>query len=456
MRLERSLGARLWGAALEHLLLPAGDRVFGQRMMARWRFLRQAQWWPRGQIAEYRDKRLRELVAVAFQECEFYRALWRSDGVDFSRVTRASDLHLLPIVTKELLQRADPVSLRRRGVVRFYWASSSGSTGQPVQVAEDRATAGEYRAAFLLALEWAGWRLGDAFLQTGMNLRRDLQRALKDRLLRTSYVSAYDLREQSLARMLNRLRQRNAQFVMGYPGSLEALAVYAAQAGWNRSLRAAVTWGDLLLPAARQRIERSFSTRVFDTYGLGEGIQVAAQCGVGGAYHVHDTETIVEIVDREGKPVPDGTAGRIVLTRLFPGPTPLIRYDSGDLGTLRSDQVCPCGRNLSILGSLIGRQGDVIVTPSGNRLIVHFFTGILEYYREIRAFQIRQISPTQARLLVVPGEGWTAEVGAEAIQRLQQRGADLDFVLEVVPTIPLTRGGKHRFVIAYDDGGNED
>ena len=60
---------------LEKVLLPLGDRLIGQRMMARLRFLRQAQWWDPERLEEERTRRLRDLLAVAWREVPFYRSL---------------------------------------------------------------------------------------------------------------------------------------------------------------------------------------------------------------------------------------------------------------------------------------------------------------------------------------------------------------------------------------------
>ncbi len=40
--------------------------------------------------------------------------------------------------------------------------------------------------------------------------------------------------------------------------------------------------------------------------------------------------------------------------------------------------------------SIQGRSADIVTTPSGNRLIVHFFTGVLEHFSEVDSFQVVQ------------------------------------------------------------------
>lgn len=426
-----------YAALLERALLPVGDRLVGQRMMARLRFLREAQWWDPERLEEERRKRLRDLLAVACREVPFYRSLFGDLPTDLGRI---------PPATKEALRAAYPDRTTRDTGQRFYESCSSGSTGVNFCVREDPETTGWHRASFLLALEWSGWRIGEPHLQTGMTLRRGLVKGVKDRLLRCAYVSAFDLSDAALDQALKILDHRRIAHLRGYPGSLYYLARRALETGWNRPLRGIVTWGDTLYAHYRETIERAFGARVLDTYGIGEGMQVSAQCEERGLYHVHALDVIVECVDDEGRPVPAGQTGHLLLTRLHPGPMPLIRYRVGDLGVM-SASPCLCGRGFSTMESIQGRDTDVVVTPSGNRLIVHFFTGILNHFPEVESFQVTQESPDAILVRVVPADGFSRETADRIVAALREKGADLEIEVDTVDEIPAAPSGKRRFVI---------
>lgn len=431
----------VYTALLERAVLPVGDRLVGQRMMRRLRMLRQAQWWEPGRIAAERAKLLRELLAVAYREVPFYRSLWDESGVG------PDDLSRLPPATKAALRSGYPDRTTRDTGQRYYESCSSGSTGANFCVREDPETTGWHRASFLLALEWSGWRIGDPHLQTGMTLRRGLVKGMKDRFLRCAYVSAFDLSNEALDRGLEILEDGRLEHLRGYPGSLYFLARRALERGWNRPLRGIVTWGDNLYAHYRETIERAFGVRVNDTYGIGEGMQVAAQCEQHGLYHVHDLDVIVECVDDDGRPVPAGETGHLLLTRLHPGPMPLIRYRVGDLGIL-SSAPCPCGRGFATMASVQGRDTDVVVTPSGNRLIVHFFTGILNHFPEVESFQVVQETPDGIVVRVVPTQGFSKETPPRIVAALEAKGADLEIEVEPVDAIPVAPSGKRRFVVS--------
>ena len=438
----------IWSRTLRHFLLPAGDRVFGQNLTARLTFLENAQWWHPKFIARERDASLRSLIKIAYQEVPFYQDLMDRSGVHPSDIQTREDLARIPIVTKDMLRDGYPERTTRRTQQQPYEAWTSGSTGKNFCVLEDAETAGRYRAIFLLALEWAGWPLGARHLQTGINPQRSVDRRIKDLLMRCHYVSAFDLRDHQLNQSLNKIDRYQIQFLMGYPGGIYMLAKYAQRVGWERKLKAVVTWGDNLFKHYRETIESVFKTRVYDTYGCAEGIQVSAQCQFG-LYHIHALDTIVEIVDDDGQYVPPGELGNIILTRLHPGPMPLIRYQIGDLGVRSGDLLCECGRGFPIMKSINGRDTDIIHTPGGNRLLVHFFTGILEHYPEIDSFQVVQETIDSLVIRILPINGYSDRSTENIKAQLKRSGArDMKIDVRLVDSIPLPASGKHRFIIS--------
>lgn len=442
-----SSDGRTW--LLQHGLLSLGDRVFGQRMVKRLRFLEEAQWWSRERIDLYRVAALKTLARTIYSDVPLYREYMDGRGLTPEVIRSIDDLRILPITTKNSLRGGFPGRVTRRTGYKTFEVTTSGSTGQPFLVRRDTELDGWFRAAFLLALQWAQWSVGAPHLQLGMTLTRGLSKTLKDYFFQCHYVSAYDLTNQRLDLNLQLLERHSLRHIMGYPGSVYFLAKRAIEQGWNRPLVSVVTWGDNLTARQRTTIEAAFRTRVHDTYGCGEGMQVSAQCGCGSTYHLHDLDVIVEYLDHEDQPAAPGQPAHLVLTRLHPGPMPMVRYKVGDIGISGKNRTCECGRALEIMESIEGRDSDVIVTPAGNRLIVHYFTGVLEWFLDVDTFQVVQYEPGAITVRVVPNAAYSASTANRIIATLKDRGAhDLSIEVEVVNQIPLTKGGKRRFVIS--------
>jgi phenylacetate-CoA ligase len=271
---------------------------------------------------------------------------------------------------------------------------------------------------------------------------------LKDLLFRCTYESAFDLTDPTVERMLNRIDARRVTALFGYASSLYVLARYLEKRGLERRMRSIFSWGDCLFPHYREVIERVFLCRVNDCYGLGEGLQCAAQCEHHDALHEAMHGVIIEIVDHAGQPVPNGQLGRVVVTRLTPGPMPLIRYDTGDVAHF-VEGPCPCGRPLRRVSRIQGRATDVVTTPGGDRLIVHFFTQIFEMLPEVAQFQVRQQAPEEITILYVRGHGFHPGILDHVRQEITANCVyPPRIAFSEVDEIPLERSNKRRFVIS--------
>lgn len=445
---SRPLKDRTWSWFISKILLPAGDRAFGQQMMQRYHFLQQAQWWDPQRVQAYRDEALAKLIRTSYAEVPFYRQQMEAAGVKPDDIRTAADLVKLPVVNKTMLRSGYPDQTTRDTGQKVYEACTSGSTGKNFCIKEDAWTAGWYRASFLLCLDWADWTFGEPHLQTGITLNRSIDRRIKDRLLRCHYVPAFDLHDDRLDENLEQIDRYKIDHVWGYPSSLYYLARRAKTRGWNRPLRSVITWGDMVYPRYREMIESTFGTQVRDTYGCCEGMHIAAQCGHDNQYHIHSLDVIVEYLDADNNPVDANQTGDVIVTRLHPGPMPLIRYRIGDRATRSDGQPCRCGRGFELMRGIQGRDTDCVVTPTGNRLIVHFFTGVLEHFQEVDSFQVIQNERDSVQIRIVPRQGFSRETEQHIASTLAERGAkDLRIDVETVTEIPLTPAGKRRFVI---------
>jgi phenylacetate-CoA ligase len=128
---------------------------------------------------------------------------------------------------------------------------------------------------------------------------------------------------------------------------------------------------------------------------------------------------------------------------------PLIRYQVGDVGIKSTDKTCSCGRGLEMLAKVEGRDTDVVVTPRGNRLIVHFFTGIFEYYKTIDTFKVVQEERDRITVFIVPRPDFLPEHWDNLkVEILDKGDPDLKIDMTLVDEIPLEKSNKRRFVVS--------
>lgn len=134
--------------------------------------------------------------------------------------------------------------------------------------------------------------------------------------------------ESSRARFL---AEANPQIISGNPSSLNELLA-SDLVGTVRPL--AIFSGAMALSAPlRAALEAAFDAPVFDIYGLHETRPIAVRTD-DGPFRVLDRRVLVESLDKDGMPVPEGEIGELVVTAGENPLLPLVRYRTGDFGRL--------------------------------------------------------------------------------------------------------------------------
>jgi phenylacetate-CoA ligase len=326
---------------------------------------------------------------------------------------------------------------------------SSGSSGVQGAVYMSRAEAYAVSAAQTHLWEWAGYRLGSELLQLGMTTDRGLIKSLKDHFSNTTYKPAFQIDADDVRRTLEQFQGKDGAFFGGYASGLYSYATIAEQFGVGTTFRAVISWGDKMFPHYRKKIERTFDTRVFDTYGCTEGMMIAGQCEAG-TYHVLSPHVYLELLDDDDREVGPGRVGKVVVTRLDGRSFPLVRYKLGDLaaGPERRDP-CGCGRRYPQLAMIVGRDTDIVVTPKGNPLIVHFFTGIFEHEQDIKQFRITQHENRDLLVEYVTDRDDHDPVLDRLRERMNRNAGEvLPLSFKRVGSIPPTKSGKPQIVLS--------
>ena len=430
------------------VVLPLSDIVLGQQVRSRLTELLRFQWYSREAINRHRDQRVSELLCFCQRQVPFYRDAFEHVGVSEADLSKPGVLETLPILTKTHLRESFDALQVTGFSETTYKMMSSGSTGVQTVVLLDKTCQDEVFATQLMFWAWGGFAMGAPHLQTGMSLNRGLVRTIKDLVFRCDYTSAFGLTDPKISQMVETIRSRRAQHVLGYASSIYVIARYIRDQGLTLPLKAAFTWGDSLFPHYRDLIESAFECPVFDVYGLGEGLQCAAQCGRGDSLHVAEHGVVVEVVDADGKACAAGELGRVVVTRLEAGVMPLVRYDTGDVAYWVEDE-CRCARHLKQISRIQGRSTDIVTTPAGDRLIVHYFTQIFEMIPEIEQFQVRQSEPASIQILYIQAPGFSQAI----LDRVRNEIAEnceypLGIEFREVDEIPLEKSNKRRFVVS--------
>ena len=376
--------------------------------------------WSAEQLAEHRCTELRRLVRTARAASPWHRARLRD--VDPDRLDEHT-LAELPVMTKDdLMANFDEIvtdDRLRLGLVEAHLDALHGTDAYLLDRYHACASSGSSGRRGVFVYDWDGWTV--AFLGLFRRLLRHQEatggptRMAVLGAARATHQSAtmpqtfsgpaVDMRRFPLtlpaAEIVAGLNEYRPTVLNGYPTALYPLA-HAAEAGELRIAPSAVlSIAEPLLPEIREGLCRAWGAPVFNVWGASEGVS-ASSCGQGPGLHLSDDLAIVELVDRQGRPVPPGQlAVKVYVTVLYNHTMPLIRYEITDELTALAGP-CPCGSAFRRVDDPWGRLDDSFrYSVGGDELLVHphVFRSALGRRRHVLEYQVRQ-TPAGAHVAV--------------------------------------------------------
>jgi phenylacetate-CoA ligase len=436
------------------LIFPLHERLKGHDSVAVRRRLERSQWLEPEAIAAEQAERLRGFLATIGERVPYWRALFRERGFDPQAVRSVADLQALPLLDKATIrQHAEAMKAEGHGPLTRY--NTGGSSGQPLVFYIGKARKSHDVAAKWRATRWWDVDIGDReAVIWGSPIEHGTQdrlRQWRDRLLRSTLLPAFEMSEDKLDGFVAWLRRTRPTMLFGYPSALSYIARHAAKRGVrldDLGVRVAFVTSERLYDEQRALIEKAFACRVANGYGGRDAGFIAHECPAGGL-HLSAEDIVVEIVDPEGRPLPAGQAGEIVVTHLATAEFPFVRYRTGDIAVL-DDRRCACGRGLPMLRELQGRSTDFVVAADGTVMHGLALIYILRDLPGIERFKVTQETRTHTRVELVPEPAFDRGLLPRIVSGFQQRlGAEVQVTVDVVESIAPERSGKYRYIVSH-------
>ena len=428
---------------IENSLLPFGDLLLQTSFIKNLKKCRKQDQLNADQLGILQKKRLSEILTFTTQNAEFYKKL----EIEIDQANPISSLKKFPVISKrEINEFKDEILTRPANSLNKI--SSSGSSGLQSTVYLSKNEISITRAQQTRWWEWAGYKLGDSVLQTGISPDRSLVKKVKDYFLKTKYVHAFALLPEEIKLILKESKKKHVKNFFGYASSLYVFAEIAAEEGIDIKFESMLCWGDKMFESYRKKIKNVFACDVQETYGCTEGFMIASQHDLKYLY-IMTPWVYLELLDENGQEVKDGEIGQVVVTSLFAKAFPLIRYKLGDLAIRLPKEKYPKNRKFAypLLEKVIGRDTDIIKTSSNKSMIVHSFTGIFEYYPEIRQFQVTQDKLNEIQIKYISNQGkidsQLNEIKNKIIQNLKE---DITITFKEVSEIPNSPSGKPQII----------
>lgn len=433
------------------VLFPLHERLKGHHSVALRKQLEESQWWPADVLEAYRTRRLRDYLVEINTRVPYYRQLFQLLQFDPSAVTSTADLSALPLLGKQDIRRhLEQFKAQDHGPLTRY--NTGGSSGEPLVFYMGKGRKSHDVAAKWRATRWWQVDIGDPEMVVwGSPIElgaQDRLRRLRDGLMRSRLLPAFDMSSANLDRFVASIRAARPKMLFGYPSSLSLIAQRARQRHVRLDqlgIRVVFVTSEKLYDEQRLLISEVFGCPVANGYGARDAGFIAHQCPAG-SLHISAEDMIVETVRPDGTPSAAGEPGEIVVTHMATAEFPFVRYRTGDMGVL-GNAPCACGRSLPVLSDIQGRTTDFVVAQDGTVLHGLALIYTLRDVPGVERFRIEQMSLEQTVVQVVADAGFNHHAEQRIVRDFQARlGAGVQVVVQKVDAIPAEASGKFRYV----------
>ncbi len=410
--------------------------------------------------------RLVELLLQAERTVPFYKGridpeMGPGDALDV--------LASLPIITKKDLNSQPKLFKSSEPVKGVYENSTGGSTGQPLQILQDKAYFDWASGTKYLFYEWAGWKPGEKILQIWGSQRdvlgqtATLKSRISSRLRKMRMLDAFKISPKDVPKYIDAIDSYRPSVLECYVDAAYTIAKEMIRQGLKpkHQVKGVLVSAGTLYPEFDSVIREAFRAPIINRYGSREAGDIACTCPKG-RIHVNPFTHYVEIVDKNGKRIEEGT-GRVILTLLRNYTMPLIRYEIGDLATIIPQETsCPCGRDWQTLERVDGRTGSLFYKKDGTSISPLFFVhfvGVVHNSGLFEKYQIVQEDYGRILIKLVLAEG--VQSFGDVVQRSLEKiradfrkvlGEEVEILFSFEEEIPTLSSGKYVYAFSKMQG----
>jgi phenylacetate-CoA ligase len=352
-------------------------------------------------LRTYQDKQFRKMVRFA-STVPLYQEKFKASDVRLAAITGIKDLGKLPFVSKDDFKVHYPSGIisSTKKQEQLVEVATSGTTGKSLPLFVDMYDIVMGLFAYVRTLHEYGmsiWRnkitiIGDfashtaesGYITRGVQPRFNVMSRFKN-------IQWLNTNDDSKT-LISKINTFHPEFIGGYVGMLSHLAVLKETGlGADISPEHIGATGSVLDPSLKAFIGKSFGSHVFEVYGATESGLIGFECKKGN-FHVMSDLVYPEFLNK-GTPVHTGEAGHLVITKLYGGGTPIIRYNAINDIIAPLDESCSCGMAGGLLKKIYGRDDLAIYLPDGTVLLASSFSEI--YSRLLYELRTNKVKNTR-------------------------------------------------------------
>ncbi len=436
--------------------------ILGSEFRGTYNFLKDAQYHGIERIREYQFNEIKKLINHAYNNTVYYNRLLKEYGINPKSIQDFDDIKKIPYLTKDIIRKNLNEMISSNLTKRqLQFCTTGGTTAEPLGFYIQKGVTYRKTLAFeWLNYNWGNYKLGDKVASfRGQIINNDLW--VRDRFANSMIFSTYNMDKGNLDLYLKELNKFKPKYILAYPSAIEILAKHIRTTKYNckdfvNNVDAIFTSSENLFLNQKEFIQDTFNANVFDKYGNSEQTTIIGMCEEGN-YHDLSHYSYTEFLDEKGNDVmSEGSEAEIISTSFVNYAVPFIRYKTQDRVIWTNDK-CKCGREMSRVKKIIGREQEFILTKNKEKIPL---TTVLFAIHDDRLANVRKIQFIQKDYgileIKIVVQGISNEEAIEVVSSVFSKKLKQGFKynINVVEQIPLTKRGKHKFLIQEIDMNN--
>lgn len=346
------------------------------------------------------QRKLRDIIDYAYREVSYYSD-YDKNNMEHPEKGIFEKIKIIPILEKDeavlrnnefLSNECIPLMLQNK----LHMENTSGSTGKYMEVYWKKA---DYQRSllplYIRRRQYYGISPRDRLCYFFTSRKLGKEEILTEKRSGNLGFSKCGLNEERLKEIYGIMNNFQPRWIMGQPSVVLLLAQIKKKYSLPdiSNLKYIELTGEMLFENIRMEIEDAFHCSIANHYGAMEVNTIAYECPFGKMHLTNSTYT--EIIDQDGKRLPDGEEGDICITTLENFAMPFIRYRVGDRGRILKFEKCKCGLDEKVLELTTGRVNDYILTREGENINSYVFVRAINAVNRcleqaVKQFSIRQ------------------------------------------------------------------
>jgi phenylacetate-CoA ligase len=326
---------------------------------------------------------------------------------------------------------------------------TSGSTGTPFQVQFDSGKKVRNNADTIYFADKAGFKIGQKLFYMKIWAKQKMNSSFFYFKQNSVPIDVIQLTDIQISDILEQMKANSRHFsILGYVSAMERICNFLDRQNSEDKVAQAssiITMSESLNDYTRLSMKKYFGASVVSRYSNLENGIIAQQIPESATrYLINTASYVVEILHMENDEVQEkGKLGRIVVTDLYNLGMPMIRYDTGDIGSisLKSDKY-----GNEYLETVEGRKLDLLYDTKGDLISSYIVYKNMWQYQEILQYQLVQETKNKYTFKINVLDDFNHE---EALidEFKSYLGTDAIFIVEYVKEIPLLNSGKRRKIV---------